>query len=491
MRAIISVSDKTGLCEFVNYLLKYGFEIFATTGTKKYLQSNGINVTGVEELSGFSEILSGRVKTLHPSIFGGILAKVEQLPELEVLGIKSIDMVVVNLYPFEKTESVEEKLLENIDIGGVALIRAAAKNYHRVTVIVDPLDYEIIKKELEEKGEISFETRRKMAIKAFYITSRYDSIIMNKLWNLHYKGLPPYFSIAGTEAIKLRYGENPHQVGKFYSTFSLPWELIQGKEISYNNILDMEAAWLLVNEFDRPAVAIIKHNNPCGVAISSNINESYIMAYEADKISAYGGIIGLNRPLEIDFAQRLRGVFYELIVAPDFSKEALEFFSKYKKDMRVVKFYGELSRISVRSSSGGYLVQDTINENFEIKYVTKRRPSDKEMEDLLFAWKVVKHVRSNAIVIAKNGVSVGIGAGQMSRIDAVKVAVMKAGERSKGAVLASDAFFPFSDDIEEAASAGISAIIQPGGSKRDEEVIRAAEKYDIAMVFTGIRVFKH
>ncbi|MEM3325707.1 MAG: bifunctional phosphoribosylaminoimidazolecarboxamide formyltransferase/IMP cyclohydrolase, partial [Thermoplasmata archaeon] len=237
--------------------------------------------------------------------------------------------------------------------------------------------------------------------------------------------------------------------------------------------------------------AIIKHNNPCGVAISSNINESYIMAYEADKISAYGGIIGLNRPLEIDFAQRLRGVFYELIVAPDFSKEALEFFSKYKKDMRVVKFYGELSRISVRSSSGGYLVQDTINENFEIKYVTKRRPSDKEMEDLLFAWKVVKHVRSNAIVIAKNGVSVGIGAGQMSRIDAVKVAVMKAGERSKGAVLASDAFFPFSDDIEEAASAGISAIIQPGGSKRDEEVIRAAEKYDIAMVFTGIRVFKH
>ncbi|PMP74416.1 MAG: bifunctional phosphoribosylaminoimidazolecarboxamide formyltransferase/inosine monophosphate cyclohydrolase [Aciduliprofundum sp.] len=491
MRVLLSVSDRTGIEDFSRNILDIGGEIYATSGTRNFLISKGIDVRPVEELTNFPEILGGRVKTLHPAVFGGILARKDQLGEIEKLGIKSIDIVVVNLYPFERTEMIESRLIENIDIGGVALIRAAAKNFERVTILVDPSDYSWVLNELREKGEIDIEKRRDLAIKAFYHTSRYDSIIMGTLWNLYHQDIPPYISIAGAEALKLRYGENPHQEAKYYSTGGLPWEILGGKEISYNNILDMESAWKIVKEFEEPAVAIIKHNNPCGVAVGKDAMEAYLKAYDSDSMSAYGGIIGLNRPVDIEFAERLRGIFYEVIVAPDFSHEALEFFSSHKKDLRIVKFKGDTGDLEVRSSAGGILVQRLRNVDLNIKYVTQKKPNDEQMRDLLFAWKVVKHVKSNAIVLAKGGMTVGIGAGQMSRVDAVKVAVMKSGDRSRGSVLASDAFFPFPDDIEEAAKAGVEAIIQPGGSKRDGEVIDAAEKHGIAMVFTGVRVFRH
>ncbi|MVT13840.1 MAG: bifunctional phosphoribosylaminoimidazolecarboxamide formyltransferase/IMP cyclohydrolase [Euryarchaeota archaeon] len=491
MRVLISVSDKRGIEDLAREIISLGGEIFATSGTRSYLSSRGINIKGIEELTNFPEILEGRVKTLHPAIFGGILARSDQLEEIKRLSIKSIDMVIVNLYPFENTEKVENKLIENIDIGGVSLIRAAAKNYERVTVVVDPDDYPEIIKELKENREVSIEKRRELAIKAFYHTSRYDSIIMNTLWGLYHKELSPYFSIAGSEKIKLRYGENPHQEAKYYSIQDLPWELLRGKEISYNNILDMESAWDLVNEFKEPAVAIIKHNSPCGVALGKNIIDAYEKALSSDPMSAYGGIVGVNETVDIEFAEKLRGTFYEVIVAPEFTREAIDLFARYKKDLRVVLYHGNGNDISFRSSAGGFLVQRKGDDSIEIKYVTSKRPDDAQMRDLIFAWNVVKHVKSNAIVIAKNGMTVGIGAGQMSRVDAVRVAVMKSMGRSEGSVLASDAFFPFPDDIEEAARAGIRAIIQPGGSKRDDEVISAAERFGIAMVFTGKRFFRH
>lgn len=490
MRVLISVSDRTGVDEFSREIVGLGGEIYATQGTRKYLLSLGIDARGVEELTGFPEILGGRVKTLHPAVFGGILARKDQMQELEKLGIKSIDVVAVNLYPFEKAEMVESSLVENIDIGGVSLIRAAAKNFERVVVIVDPSDYGKIIEYLKNGG-VPIDTRRELAVKAFYHTSRYDSIIVRRLWALQHTDLPPFMAIAGSEALKLRYGENPHQEARYYSDGEPPWKLIRGKEISYNNILDLESAWRLVGEFQEPSVAIIKHNNPCGAAIGNDVFDAYEKAYSTDTMSAYGGIIGINRRVDGKFAEKLRGVFYEVIVAPDFTDDAIDIFSRYKKDLRVVKFLGNLQDVEVRSSAGGYLVQRVTEGKMEIRHVTKRKPDENEMKDLLFAWKVVKHVKSNAIVLARNGMTIGIGAGQMSRVDAVRVAVMKSQGRSSGSVLASDAFIPFPDDIEEAARAGIVAVIQPGGSKRDEDVIRAADEHGMAMVFTGVRVFRH
>lgn len=490
MRAIISVSDRRKIDYLAAELLNLGVEVYATSGTQNYLKSRGIGVRSIEELTNFPEILSGRVKTLHPNIFGGILAKKGQLDEIEKLNIKKIDIVVVNLYPFETTERVEDKLIENIDIGGVSLIRAAAKNFESVTVIVDPDDYERVVGSLKERNEIPLDVRKELALKSFYYTARYDSIIYRTLWEL-YKGLP-YGNLIfyGKGAEELRYGENPQNIAKFYSD-ARPWEYIQGKEISYNNILDIDSAWKIVSEFEKPAVAIIKHTNPCGVAESGNLIEAYRRALESDPVSAYGGIVGANRTVDLKLAKELKGNFYEVLVAPEFTQEAIDFFMRNKKNMRVVKFYKKIDDFEIRSAAGGFLYQKFGNENIDLRVVTKRIPAEEEMTDMKFAWKVVKHVKSNAIVLAKNSSTVGIGAGQMSRVDSVKISIMKSNGRSNGAVLASDAFFPFPDDVEEAAKGGVKAIIQPGGSKRDDEVIEMANKLNISMVFTGVRVFKH
>ncbi|MDP8011767.1 MAG: bifunctional phosphoribosylaminoimidazolecarboxamide formyltransferase/IMP cyclohydrolase [Thermoplasmata archaeon] len=490
MRAIVSVSDRRNINVLVKELIDMNAEIYATSGTLNYLITNNLKVKSIEELTNFPEILSGRVKTLHPNVFGGILARSDQLKEIEKLKIKKIDLVVVNLYPFEQTDKIEEKLIENIDIGGVSLIRAAAKNFESVAVVTDPDDYSIIIENLKEKNEIPIEIRKELALKAFYYTARYDSIIYRTLWEL-YKNLP-YGNIIfhGKGAEDLRYGENPQNIAKFYSD-SKPWEYIQGKEISYNNILDMDSAWKTVFEFENPAVAIIKHTNPCGVAESENLVEAYKKALESDPMSAYGGIVAVNRKVDIDLARELKGNFYELLAAPDFSVEAIEFFKKNKKNMRVIKIRNIQDNYEIRTAAGGFLYQKFGKEEIKFNTVTKKEPTLDEMNDLKFAWKVVKHVKSNAIVLAKNHATVGIGAGQMSRVDSVKISIMKSNGKSVGSVLASDAFFPFPDDVEEAAKGGIKAIIQPGGSKRDQEVIDMANRYGIAMVFTGVRVFRH
>ncbi len=490
MRALISVSDRRKIDSFARELLNLNVEIYATSGTMNYLKSKGINVRSIEELTNFPEILSGRVKTLHPNIFGGILAKRTQIDEIERLNIKKIDIVVVNLYPFETTEKVEDKLIENIDIGGVSLIRAAAKNFESVTVVVDPDDYEKVLKNLRDKNEIPVDLRKELAIKSFYYTARYDSIIYRTLWEL-YNELP-YENLIfhGKGLEELRYGENPQNIAKFYSD-SKSWEYIQGKEISFNNILDLDSAWKVVSEFDNPAVAIIKHTNPCGVAEKMEIIDAYRKALDSDPLSSYGGIVGSNRPVNLEFAKELKGNFYEVLVAPSYSDDAIEYFKRNKKNMRIIKIIKNAENFEIRSAAGGFLYQKFGNEKINLNFVTHRKPTEMELNDMIFAWKVVKHVKSNAIVLAKDSATVGIGAGQMSRVDSVKIAIMKSNGRSNGSVLASDAFFPFPDDVEEAAKGGIKAIIQPGGSKRDQDVIETANKFGIAMVFTGVRVFKH
>ncbi|MGC8663012.1 MAG: bifunctional phosphoribosylaminoimidazolecarboxamide formyltransferase/IMP cyclohydrolase [Thermoplasmata archaeon] len=490
MRAIVSVSDKRDIDFLVKELLNLKTEIYATSGTLNYLASKNLKVKSIEELTNFPEILSGRVKTLHPNIFGGILAKKDQLDEIEKLHIKKIDLVIVNLYPFETTDKIEGKLIENIDIGGVSLIRAAAKNFESTTVVVDRNDYKTIIENLKNKNEIPENLRKELALKAFYYTARYDSVIYRTLWDLYNNF--PYGNLIfhGFGAEELRYGENPQNIAKFYSD-SRPWEYIQGKEISYNNILDLDASWRIVSDFEKPAVAIIKHTNPCGVAQSKDTIEAYRKALESDPMSAYGGIVGVNRPVGIDFAKELKGNFYELLVAPDFTQEAIEFFKRNKKNMRVIKFTRSLDNYEIRSAAGGFLYQKYGSDAIRMETVTKRKPTESEIIDLKFAWKVVKHVKSNAIVLSKNLATVGIGAGQMSRVDSVKISIMKSNGRSVNSVLASDAFFPFPDDVEEAVKGGVKAIIQPGGSKRDDEVIEMANKNDISMIFTGVRVFKH
>ena len=509
-RALISVSDKTGLIPFAQGLAEQDIELISTGGTARALKDAGLTVKEVAEITGFPEILDGRVKTLHPRIHSGILAvrdKEEHQRQLEEHHITPIDLVVVNLYPFAETiarpDVTFEEAIENIDIGGPSMVRAAAKNHAYVTIVVDPVDYEPVLAELKEKGQISSELRRRLAAKAFRHTAGYDALIAQYLSEQAGERFPERLTLTFDKVQTLRYGENPHQEAAFYQeplarqSGIAQAEQLHGKELSYNNINDADAALQLVREFEEPAVVAIKHTNPCGVGLGSTLAEAFQKAYEADPVSIFGGIIAVNRPVDQAVADRMAELFLEVIIAPDFTPEALDRLTQ-KKNIRLLKLDvngGENQQVQlVRSVTGGLLVQEAdfgqLNEE-ELKVVTQRAPSEAEWEQLFFAWKVVKHVKSNAIVLAKDGQTLGVGAGQMNRVGAARIAIEQAGMKAKGAVLASDAFFPMKDTVEEAAKAGISAIIQPGGSIRDEESIQEADRHGIAMVFTGMRHFKH
>ncbi len=514
MRAIISVSDKAGVTDFAHGLSQLGFELFSTGGTKKALAEAGVPVKSVSEITGFPEILDGRVKTLHPAVHGGILAKrnlPSHLAELAKNKIKTIDLVAINHYPFVQTVSKEEvtldEALENIDIGGPTMIRAAAKNFPSVIVVVDPADYQPVLEKLRVGG-LELAERKRLAQKAFQHVASYDTAISQYL-RRDMKGFPDEMTIALKKRYGLRYGENPHQPAAFYAEQSvgekkangITWtEQLWGKELSFNNILDADAAWGVETDFSAPTVAIIKHTNPCGLASHDDIAEAYRRAFSGDPVAAFGGIVAANRAVTLTMAEAIGKTFYEIVVAPEYEAEALELLEK-KRDLRILVAelppgYGkaEPSYLDFRRVKGGFLVQssDSIPEgSVNLKTVTKRQPTKAEIEDLLFAWRAVKHVKSNAIVLAKDKTLVGMGAGQPSRIISAQIAKEKAGEKTAGSVLASDAMFPFSDVVETAAAAGVTAIIQPGGSIRDEDSIRAADKHNIAMVFTGERHFRH
>ncbi len=527
-RALISVSNKEGIVEFARELLSLGVEIISTGGTAKLLRENGIPVKEISELTGFPEIMEGRVKTLHPKVHGGILSKrdnPQHKKEMEELGIEPIDLLVVNLYPFKETVKRGadlEEIVENIDIGGPTMVRAAAKNYKFVAVVTDPEDYEKIIGELKETGKISLKTRFYLARKAFNLTAHYDALIAEFLYSIDEEGNPVYeremrnpLTITFKKVQDLRYGENPHQRGAFYrEVFSdepsvSTAEKVHGeKELSFNNIYDLDGALNLVLEFDPEsegtACAIIKHANPCGVALGKSPEEAYEKALKVDPLSAFGGIIAFNSRVSTEAAKLIVERFYECIIAPEFEEEALEIL-KTKKNLRVLttkglsglENRGEKSPFDYRRVVGGLLVQDrdllTLDPE-KLKVVTHREPTEEEWQDLIFAFKVVKWVKSNSVVYAKDRVAVGIGVGQTSRVDSARCAAEKAkmmGLDLSGSVLASEAFFPFRDSIDEAAKVGVTAVIQPGGSIRDKEVIEAANEHGMAMVFTGIRHFRH
>jgi len=514
MRAIISVSDKAGVADFAKSLSQLGFELFSTGGTKRALAEAQVPVESVSEITGFPEILDGRVKTLHPAVHGGILARRElpsHMEELAKNNIETIDLVAINLYPFIQTVSKEgvtlDEALENIDIGGPTMIRAAAKNFPSVIVVVDPADYQPLLERLRE-GNLDLAERKRLAQKAFQHVAIYDTAISQYL-RQETEILPEEMTIALRKRYGLRYGENPHQSAAFYAEQSvgekkatgITWaKQLWGKEISFNNILDADAAWGVVTDFSAPTVAIIKHTNPCGLASHDDITEAYRRAFSGDPVAAFGGIVAANRVVTLAMAEAIGKTFYEIVIAPEYQKEALELLKK-KRDLRILiaelpPGYGkaELSYLDFRRVKGGFLAQnsDSVPEdNVNLKTVTKRQPSKAEIEDLLFAWRAVKHVKSNAIVLAKDKTLLGMGAGQPSRIVSAEIAKEKAGEKAKASVLASDAMFPFPDVVEAAAAAGITAIIQPGGSIRDEDSIKAADKHNIAMVFTGERHFRH
>jgi phosphoribosylaminoimidazolecarboxamide formyltransferase/IMP cyclohydrolase len=523
-RALISVSDKTGLASFARSLQLLGIEIISTGGTATFLRDNGIPVVPVSEITNFPEILEGRVKTLHPAVHGGILANLAQSSHRDALashGIAPIGLVVINLYPFEKTArdsaSSVETIIENIDIGGPALLRASAKNHAFVTVVSDPADYESVTAELSAgSNATAFATRRRLAAKAFARTAAYDAEIAAWFATESAERPRPYFSVVGTLRQALRYGENPHQAAALYRSPEsggpsiVSAEQVQGKELSYNNLTDADAAFELISEFPEkePAAAIIKHANPCGVGVAASLADAYQKALACDPLSAFGGIIAVNRTLDEETAQSILRIFTEVVIAPDATAGAKRAFAA-KPNIRLLLTRGLPSRKrrapSFRSISGGFLVQDAdtawLDED-TIRTVTMRAPSAEERADLIFAMRVAKHVRSNAIVFAKDGATLGIGAGQMSRVDSVRLAVWKAQEAAKaagrapesalaGSAVASDAFFPFADGLIAAAEAGATAVIQPGGSVRDEKVIAAADERRMAMVFTGIRHFRH
>ncbi|AEH49476.1 bifunctional phosphoribosylaminoimidazolecarboxamide formyltransferase/IMP cyclohydrolase [Parageobacillus thermoglucosidasius] len=508
-RALLSVSNKEGIVSLAKQLVELGVEIISTGGTKKTLEEAGVPVIGISDVTGFPEILDGRVKTLHPIIHGGLLAirdNERHQNELREHHITPIDLVVVNLYPFQQTIAKSDvtfaEAIENIDIGGPTMLRAAAKNHQYVTVVVDPADYDAVVQELKEHGDVSAEMKLKLAAKVFRHTAAYDAMIAEYLTNKTGEEYPESFTITFEKKQSLRYGENPHQTAAFYqkplgSSFSIAKAAqLHGKELSYNNINDANAALQLVKEFAEPAAVAVKHMNPCGVGIGATIYEAFTKAYEADPTSIFGGIIALNREVDKDTAEKMHEIFLEIVIAPSFSSEALDILTQ-KKNIRLltVDFTApDTNEKLLVSVQGGLLVQEadtrTLSDG-EIKVVTKREPTEQEWESLQFAWKVVKHVKSNAIVLAKDGMTIGVGAGQMNRVGAAKIAIEQAGEKAKGAVLASDAFFPMDDTVEAAAKAGITAIIQPGGSIRDADSIKKADEYGIAMVFTGIRHFKH
>jgi phosphoribosylaminoimidazolecarboxamide formyltransferase / IMP cyclohydrolase len=497
-RALISVYDKTNLLPLAKFLQSKKVEIISTGGTLKFLKDNGIEAFEVSVVTGFEEMLDGRVKTLHPLIHGGILAireNEEHMKTIKDKGIAPIDLVVVNLYPFFK--KVEEELsfdekVEFIDIGGPTMIRSAAKNFKDVLVLTDVNDYEIITNKLEENNEVDIDTRRYLAGKVFNLMSAYDAAISNfLLGEEHY---PEYLTLSYKKHMNLRYGENPHQSAAYYVTTTgkgsmKNFEQLSGKELSYNNIKDMDIAWKVVNEFEETVCCAVKHNTPCGVARGRTIYEAYTKAYACDPISIFGGIVAFNKKLDKATAETLTQIFLEIVVAPDFDEEALQVL-KTKKNLRVIKALAKpQGAFEITSVDGGILLQETDNKFIEeLKYVTEKKPGEEDMEDLLFGMKIVKYVKSNAIVVVKDGMAKGIGGGQVNRIWAAAQALDRAKD---GVVLASDAFFPFNDVVEKAAKYGITSIIQPGGSLRDGDSIEACNKHGIAMVFTGMRHFKH
>lgn len=512
-KALISVSDKTGLIPFARQLSELGVELISTGGTAALLKEAGIAVTGISDVTGFPEVMDGRVKTLHPAIHGGLLAvrdnpvHVQQMNEQE---IEPIDLVIVNLYPFKETISKADvkfsEAIENIDIGGPSMLRSAAKNHAYVTAVVDAADYDTVLNEWKAHGNTTLETRRRLAAKVFRHTAAYDAMISRYLSQQVGETMPESYTVTYEKVMDLRYGENPHQAAAFYAeplagkNSLAKAEQLHGKELSYNNINDADAALAIVREFSEPAVVAIKHMNPCGVGIGATIAEAYSKAYEADPVSIFGGIVAANRTIDGKTAQMLHETFLEIVLAPDFTEEALAIL-KEKKNLRLLRLdvmAGATnalgSQLRLTPVAYGALVQEYDLKQLaadELRVVTERQPTQKELEQLLFSWKVVKHVKSNAIVLARDNMTIGVGAGQMNRVGSARIAVEQAGEKAKGAVLASDAFFPMPDTVEVAANAGITAIIQPGGSIRDEDSIAACNRYGIAMVFTGVRHFKH
>ncbi len=521
MRAIISVSDKRGIVELARQLAEVGgadFELYSTGGTKAAIEQGGVAVKSISDLTNFPEIMDGRVKTLHPAVYSGILArrdKAEHMSALAELGLPTIDVVVVNLYPFVETirkpNTDLETAIENIDIGGPAMIRAAAKNHESVIVMVDPEDYPAVIAEMRQGG-VSLATRRQLAAKAYQHTASYDTYIAQYLRGVDAPSnqplpLPEEFSISLHKVDEMRYGENPHQRAAVYAdslgnpdgTLIGNLRQLNGKQLSYNNILDADAALEIVRDFTAPTVVVIKHTNPCGLASGDDLRDNYARALAGDPVSAYGGIVGVNRPVDAALAADIAGTFYEVVIAPSFSAEAVDILAR-RKNLRVLEV-GELSAdsdhdrvLQLRQVSGGFLVQDrdaTAEDDVPMKIVTAEHPTLAQVSDLLFAWRTVKHVKSNAIVLVSGRALVGMGPGQPNRVDSVRLAISRAGERAAGSVLASDAYFPFADNVEVAAKVGIKAIIQPGGSVRDNDVIAMADQHGIAMVFTGRRHFKH
>ena len=517
-RALLSVSDKTGLVEFAKLLASFGVELISTGGTRKTLADAGLKVLDISEITGFPEMLDGRVKTLHPRVHGGILyirGNAEHETTIKEHKIGPIDMVVCNLYPFEATlakpNATHGEIIENIDIGGPSMVRSASKNYHDVAIVTDPAQYDEIAQELKaNSGALTLPTRERLAGAAFARTAAYDAAIAGYFAHkLGADGWPARLTLTFQQKQKLRYGENPHQTAAFYTESNVSHacvasaEVLHGKELSYNNILDLDSSLNLVREFTEPAAVVIKHNNPCGAATSAVLVDAFAHAYEGDPVSAFGGILGFNRDVDEATAMQITepNRFIECVIAPGYSKAAFEILTtrpKWKASVRLVKT-GPLTKdaarnLDFRRVDGGLLVQGRDVEADDLahaKIVTKRAPSDAELADLQFTWIVAKHVKSNAIVLGKNRMIVGVGAGQMSRIDSTHMAVRKANGREKGSVLASDAFFPFRDNVDMAAAAGVKAIVQPGGSVRDSESIDACNEHGIAMLFTGVRHFRH
>lgn len=509
-RALISVFDKTGVVEFAKRLAAQGYEIISTGGTYNLLRDNNVKVIGISEVTDFPEIMDGRVKTLHPAVHGGLLAmrnNEEHTKQMEELGIDYIDVVAVNLYPFQQTiakpDVTYEDAIENIDIGGPTMLRAAAKNHADVTVVVDVNDYDEVAKQIEADGETQLETRKRLAAKVFRHTAAYDALIADYLSKQLGEALPERYTVTYEKVQDLRYGENPHQKAAFYRKPLMEQgnitsaEQLHGKELSYNNINDANAALQILKEFDEPAAVAVKHMNPCGVGIGADVLEAFSKAYEADPTSIFGGIVAVNGLVNEEMAKRLHDIFLEIVIAPEFTDEALAVLQK-KKNIRLLKIGylnpNQKTDLVMTSVEGGMLVQEEdrlqVAED-ELRVVTKRKPTEEEMKQLLFGWKVVKHVKSNAIALARDNMTIGVGAGQMNRVGAAKIAIEQAGDKAIGSVLASDAFFPMGDTVALAAEAGITAIIQPGGSIKDAESIANADANNIAMVFTGVRHFKH
>jgi phosphoribosylaminoimidazolecarboxamide formyltransferase/IMP cyclohydrolase len=509
-RALLSVSDKTGVVELARGLSALGVELVSTGGTAQALRDAGLTVRAVDDLTGFPEMMDGRLKTLHPKLHGGLLAirdDEEHVAAAKLHGIEWIDLVVVNLYPFERTAAkrgvVDEEVIENIDIGGPTMIRAAAKNHAFTAVVVRPESYDAVLDELQASGgKLSIDTRRALAGEAYALTARYDTAIA-RWFAEQVEDFPPLFLRAFEKVTDLRYGENPHQRAAFYTQIGERRHVLSmvsqlhGKELSFNNLLDLDAAKAALRDFEIPACVIVKHNNPCGVAVASDAATAYAKAYACDPVSAFGGIIALNRRVDAAAAEALSQQFIEVLIAPGYDDDALEILTR-KENVRIMED-AERRRptgiqLNLRQLDGGMLVQDAdvdVDERETMEVVTQVAPTDAQWEDLLFAWRVSKHVKSNAIVLARDLATVGIGAGQMSRVDSVRLAIEKAQSPVEGSVLASDAFFPFSDGPEAAAAAGVTAIIQPGGSMRDGDVIEAADRAGLAMVFTRRRHFKH